>query len=244
MNRFPRLRAGFTLVEMVISMSILALAGGGIYTFICTWNDLYVRNFALNDTEITARKALDRVTHEMEGAAGSAALLDQAGNVVASNNALQGGVAIGTVGLGVRFNQQTSSNTARTVAFWVVQTDAELNRNEMRYYSNGFSSTSKNYVVLVRNLLAPKDMNDASDNNKVFDYPFAYFRFNDTQRCLSLNLRARSSQYDRYIASIGRKADTTAFEEFNTFFQVRSVVAYRCPPLTGTVITNNNGAAN
>lgn len=243
MNHFrPRPRSGYTLLEMMLALLIFGIAAGGLYTFIRAWNDLYVRNVSLNDTEMTARKALGRITREMEGAAGAPTLLDQLGNPVITNNATQGGVAVGAVGLGVRFVQQTSSGTANTLAFWVVQTDAELNRNELRFYPNGFSAASTNYVILVRNLLAPKDMGDASDDNKKFDYPFQYFRFKDTQRCLSVNLRARATQYDRYIATSGGKVDPAAFEEFNTFFQLRSVIAYRCPVLAGTVITNNNGA--
>ena len=246
MTRTPlrrRLQAGFTLTEMLLVMSLLTIVGGAVYALIQGWNNLYVRNFALNDTAINIRKAVDRISQEMESAAGPPTLLDHLGAAVPTNNAVQSGTAVGTVGLGARFNRQNSSGTASTLAFWVKQTDASNGKSDLRFYPNGFSATSTNFVVLASNILAPTDMSQTNNANGKFDYPFQYFRFNNTQRCLGVNLRARAAQVDRYIATSGVRADPTAFEEFNTFFQLRTVVSFRSPVLVNTVITNNNGTA-
>ena len=222
----PRPRAAFTLMEMLVAVAAVALAGGAIFTLATSWNILYSKNFSINDTHLSVRRAADQITRELETSIGTPGLLDHLGAKTSGNFAL--GVTYKALVSVPGTSAGTFKNSAVNRAFWIVQTDPTTAKSELRYYANcvtPFSPTATNYVVLTRQLVAPTDMTSV-----IGDYPFQYTSTRTTQRCLDLNLKARAAQFDRFLSgqSAGGGSDASGkFENFNTFFQVRSVVAYR-----------------
>ena len=219
----PRGRAAFTLMELLVAVAAVALAGGAIFTLASSWNILYSKNFSINDTHLSVRRAADKITRELETSINSPSMLDNLGAKTSGNFGL--GVTYSALVPVPGTNAGTYKTSTVTRAFWIVQTDPTTAKSELRYYANGFSPAGTNYVVLTRQLVAPTDMLSV-----IGDYPFQYTSTRSTQRCVDLNLKARAAQFDRFLSgrSAGGGSDVSGkFENFNTFFQVRSVVAYR-----------------
>ncbi len=85
-SAFSRL-AGFTLVELMIAVAILAVVGVLVTSFTVTETWLFAKNTALNTSHRAARRALDRLANELQQSQSLPSLIDVAGNATANAQA-------------------------------------------------------------------------------------------------------------------------------------------------------------
>ena len=60
--------AGYTLVEICVSLAVLALVGGIAYSMLMSSTTLLAKNLSLNSSNIIVRTALDRIYAEVNQA--------------------------------------------------------------------------------------------------------------------------------------------------------------------------------
>ncbi len=63
--------AGFTLLELMITLTLLGLVTGNLYSIVGKGSDALSQKAYLHDTEVQARRTLDRITQALLGASQS-----------------------------------------------------------------------------------------------------------------------------------------------------------------------------
>lgn len=79
-RRLHFLRSGFTLVEILVAVVVLAVVGVLVTSFTVTETWLYAKNTALNSSHRSARRALDRLANELQQTQNLPSLIDATGN--------------------------------------------------------------------------------------------------------------------------------------------------------------------
>lgn len=86
--RFAKQRiAGFSLVEMMISVAIIGIAGFGVFEILRTGMILYGKNSATNVSNIQGRFGLYNLEQDLHSAASTPELTDSAGTILSSGTA-------------------------------------------------------------------------------------------------------------------------------------------------------------
>jgi prepilin-type N-terminal cleavage/methylation domain-containing protein len=83
-------RTGFTLVEVMIAVSLAVITGAGAYALLETSMTLYAKNFSINQSHYSARLPLELIALKVNGAGASPILVDNAGADVAGNGPAAG----------------------------------------------------------------------------------------------------------------------------------------------------------
>jgi prepilin-type N-terminal cleavage/methylation domain-containing protein len=86
-RRFRFLRSGFTLVEILVAVVVLAVVGILVTSFTVTETWLYAKNTALNSSHRSARRALDRLANELQQTQNLPSLIDATGSATTATTA-------------------------------------------------------------------------------------------------------------------------------------------------------------
>ncbi|MEP6636797.1 MAG: prepilin-type N-terminal cleavage/methylation domain-containing protein [Acidobacteriota bacterium] len=86
-RRFCFLRSGFTLVEILVAVVVLAVVGTLVTSFTVTETWLYAKNTALNSSHRSARRALDRLANELQQTQNLPSLIDATGSATTATTA-------------------------------------------------------------------------------------------------------------------------------------------------------------
>ncbi len=78
---------GFTLVELMVAIGVLAVVGAVAMSFMGSQTFLFAKNTALNESHVAVRSELDRLTDELQQAEGPPGLIDTNGAAVATGPA-------------------------------------------------------------------------------------------------------------------------------------------------------------
>ena len=74
---------GFSLPELLVALTMLSVAGALVTSYLSGQTLLFAKNTALNQTHLSVRRGLDRLTNELQRTVGPADLLDADGAVTA-----------------------------------------------------------------------------------------------------------------------------------------------------------------
>ncbi len=83
---------GFTLVELMVGLAILAIAGSLAYTILISATTLLAKNLSINTSNTTVRDALDRVYAEISQANGLPVLLNADGSTASNASGPAAGI--------------------------------------------------------------------------------------------------------------------------------------------------------
>jgi prepilin-type N-terminal cleavage/methylation domain-containing protein len=80
-------RSGFTLVEILVAVAVLAVVGILVTSFTVTETWLYAKNTALNSSHRSARRSLDRLANELQQTQNLPSLIDATGSATTATTA-------------------------------------------------------------------------------------------------------------------------------------------------------------
>ncbi len=80
-------RAGFSLIELLVAIVVLVVVGLMVTSFTVTETWLFAKNTALNNSHRSARRALDRLANELQQTQNLPTLIDETGNPTAAATA-------------------------------------------------------------------------------------------------------------------------------------------------------------
>src|ERR1041385_9156356 len=75
-RRAPSQKAGFTLIEMMVSVLCFALAGGIVFLLLNSGMILYAKNMSVNTAHETTRRAINRLQRDIHASVSVPQLID------------------------------------------------------------------------------------------------------------------------------------------------------------------------
>ena len=107
-------KAGYTLLELIIVVAIVAITATILVTLLYTTNNLSAQNTAINTSHFEAKKSLDKLFSEISSSVSVPMLTDTSLNIVASGSAA--GIEYQTVIGGPFLGSATATGTISTIS--------------------------------------------------------------------------------------------------------------------------------